>query len=140
MSGTVYIVVNGKRHQRLQYCICSSRTDYGKSWINIATSSPGGIANVVKEDPTTQKHPVPGNRLGVYVTTDGGKKWEVLGAGLPTAYVFDMALQTAENVLVIGTHGRSCWVADILPVRAAAKNSFASAAGAAGRPSSLPRH
>jgi photosystem II stability/assembly factor-like uncharacterized protein len=119
-EGTVYIVVNGRRHNDFNPYLFKSK-DYGKSWINIATSVPGGVANVVKEDPTNKNILYLGTDLGVYVTTDGGEKWEVLGTGLPTAYVFDMALQTAENVLVIGTHGRSCWVADILPVRAAAK-------------------
>jgi hypothetical protein len=55
------------------------------------------------------------------VTIDGGKTWNVLGANLPTAYVFDLAIQTAEDVAVIGTHGRSAFVIDLLPVRAAAK-------------------
>jgi hypothetical protein len=45
----------------------------------------------------------------------------VLGGNLPTCYVFDLAIQSAENVIVIGTHGRSAFVADLLPIRAAAK-------------------
>ncbi len=119
-EATVYIVVNGKRHNNFNTYLFKS-TDYGKSWTNIATSVPGGIANVVKEDPTNKNILYLGTDLAVYVTIDGGKKWNVLGANLPTAYVFDLAIQAAEDVAVIGTHGRSAFVIDLRPVRAAAK-------------------
>jgi photosystem II stability/assembly factor-like uncharacterized protein len=76
---------------------------------------------VVKEDPTGKNILYLGTDLAVYVSIDGGKKWEVLGSGLPAAFVFDLALQTQENLVVIGTHGRGAWVVDILPVRQAAK-------------------
>ena len=76
---------------------------------------------MVKEDPTNKNILYLGTDLAVYVTIDGGRRWEVLGSGLPTAYVFDLAIETQENVAVIGTHGRGCFVADLLPVRAAAK-------------------
>jgi photosystem II stability/assembly factor-like uncharacterized protein len=113
-------VVNGKRHNDFNTYLFKS-TDYGKNWTNIAAKVPGGIANVVKEDPTNGNILYLGTDTAVYVTTNGGKKWEVLGSNLPTAYVFDLAIQTQENVAVIGTHGRSCWVIDLLPVREAAR-------------------
>lgn len=119
-EGTVYIAVNGKRHNDFKTYLFKS-TDYGKTWKNIAASVPGGIANVVKEDPTGKNILYLGTDLAVYVSIDGGKKWEVLGSGLPAAFVFDLALQTQENLVVIGTHGRGAWVVDILPVRQAAK-------------------
>lgn len=119
-EGTVYVVVNGKRHDDFTTYLFKS-TNYGKTWTNIATKVPGGIANVVKEDPTDKNILYLGTDLAVYVTIDGGEKWEVLGSGLPTAHVFDLAIQTQENFAVIGTHGRGCWMVDLLPVRAAAK-------------------
>ena len=120
VEGTVYVVVNGKRHNDFNTYLFKS-TNYGKSWNNIATAVPGGIANVVKEDPTNQNILYLGTDLSTYVTIDGGNKWQVLGSNLPTAHVFDLAIQTAENLVVIGTHGRSAWAIDIDPVRAAAK-------------------
>ncbi len=118
-EATVYIVVNGKRHNNFSTYLFKS-VDYGRTWANIATAVPGGIANVVKEDPTNKNILYLGTDLAVYVTIDGGKTWNVLGSNLPTAYVFDLAIQTAEDVAVIGTHGRSAFVIDLLPVRAAA--------------------
>jgi len=119
-EGTVYVVVNGKRHNDFNTYLFKS-ADYGKTWTNIATAVPGGIANVVKEDPANRNILYLGTDLAVYVTVDGGKSWQVLGSNLPTAHVFDLAIQTAENLVVIGTHGRSAWVIDIDPVRAAAR-------------------
>jgi photosystem II stability/assembly factor-like uncharacterized protein len=119
-EGTVYVVVNGKRHNDFKTWLFKS-TDCGKTWTSIAAAVPGGIANVVKEDPTNKNILYLGTDLAVYVTVNGGKTWEVLGSNLPTSYVFDLAIQTAEDVAVIGTHGRSAFVADLRPVRAAAK-------------------
>jgi photosystem II stability/assembly factor-like uncharacterized protein len=119
-EATVYMVVNGKRQNDFNTYLFKS-ADYGKTWTNIATSVPGGIANVVKEDPTNKNILYLGTDLAVYVTVDGGKTWNVLGSNLPTAYVFDLAIQTGEDVAVIGTHGRSAFVVDLLQVRAAAK-------------------
>ncbi len=119
-EGTVYVVVNGKRQNDFKTYLYKS-TDYGKTWTNIATSVPGGIANVVKEDPTNRNILYLGTDAGVFVTINGGRKWSVLGSNLPTCYVFDFAIQPAENVAVIGTHGRSAFIVDLLPVRAAAK-------------------
>ena len=119
-EGTVYAVVNGKRHDDFNTYLFKS-TDYGKTWTNIAANIPGGIANVIKEDPVDKNILYAGTDLAVYVTTNGGQSWDVLGAGLPSVYVHDIAIQTREDLIVIGTHGRGAWVLDLLPVRAAAR-------------------
>jgi hypothetical protein len=53
------------------------------------------------------------------VTTDGGKKWEVAGANLPSAYVHDLIVHPRDNVIVIATHGRGMWVLDAEPINKA---------------------
>ena len=78
-EGTVYVVVNGKRHNDFNTYLFKS-TDYRKTWANIATAVPGGIANVVKEDPTNKNILYLGTDLAVYMTIDGGKTWNVLGS------------------------------------------------------------
>jgi hypothetical protein len=40
---------------------------------------------------------------------------------LPTVHVHDIVIQTAEDLIVIATHGRGSYVLDVRPVRAAAK-------------------
>ncbi len=118
-EGTAYITVNGKRHNDFTTYVYKT-TDYGKSWTNIASDCPGGCANVIKEDPENGKILYLGTDLAVYVSLDAGQTWEVLGTGLPTVYVHDIAVHLAEDLLVIATHGRSSWVIDLKPVRAAA--------------------
>jgi hypothetical protein len=54
--------------------------------------------------------------MGVYVTTDGGKSWQVLGGGLPMTYVHDLVIHPRDNIIVIATHGRGMWALDATPV------------------------
>lgn len=51
---------------------------------------------------------------GLYVSWDGGAHWYLLGLGLPNASVYDLALDTQQNSLVVATHGRSVWILDDL--------------------------
>jgi len=115
--GTVFIAVNGKRINDLN-CYLFKSTDFGKTWTSITGNIPGGIANVIKQDPTDPGILYAGNDQGVYFTLDGGKKWNVLGSGLPTVYVHDLAIHNKEHVAVIATHGRGAWAVDLEPVRA----------------------
>jgi photosystem II stability/assembly factor-like uncharacterized protein len=119
-EGTVYVTVNGKRTDDFN-CYLFKSTDHGETWSNISNNCPGSVTNVVKEDPTNPEILYLGTDCGVYVTTDGGKNWTVLGRDLPTVYVHDFVVHTSEHVGVIATHGRGAWVIDLLPVRKAAK-------------------
>ena len=120
-EGTVYITISGKRHNDFTSFVFKS-TDYGKTWIDIGSDVPGECANVIRQDPENGSILYLGTDRSVYVSLDAGDSWQVLGTNLPTVYVHDIVVQTAENVLAIATHGRSSWVIDILPVREAAKN------------------
>jgi len=53
----------------------------------------------------------------VYVTRDGGRKWDVLGGGLPSVQVSDLQVHGRDNVIVISTYGRGIWVLDLLKTR-----------------------
>jgi hypothetical protein len=58
-----------------------------------------------------------GNDFGVYVSTNGGLRWNVLGTGLPTQQVSDLQVQAKDSMIVISTYGRGMWVMDALKVR-----------------------
>jgi hypothetical protein len=118
-EATVYITVNGKRHNDFNTYVFKS-TDYGKTWTDIGSDVPGECANVIRQDPENGNIFYLGTDRAVYVSLDGGDTWDVLGTGLPTVYVHDIVIQQPENVLAIATHGRSSWVIDLLPVREAA--------------------
>jgi photosystem II stability/assembly factor-like uncharacterized protein len=115
-AGTVFAAVNGKRHDDLE-CYLFKSTDYGATWESITANIPGSTANVIKQDPANESLLYAGTDRGVYVTTNGGESWDVLGAGLPTVYVHDLAIQVVEDFVVISTHGRGCFVLDVRELR-----------------------
>ena len=54
-----------------------------------------------------------GNDHGVYISLDQGKTWEPFDKGLTSAAVHDLVIQEEEQHLLVGTHGRSIYLADI---------------------------
>jgi photosystem II stability/assembly factor-like uncharacterized protein len=112
--GTVYMTQTGRRDDDFQVYLWKS-TDFGDSWQDISGNIPVGPVNVIREDPVNSKILYAGTDAGVYVTKDGGIKWDVLG-NLPFVYVHDLAIHPRDNMIIIATHGRGLWVLDANPV------------------------
>ncbi len=108
--GTVYLAQNGKRDDDFQVYIWRS-VDFGDTWEDISGNIPVGPVNVIREDPIDPEILYVGTDIGVYVTKDGGKTWEVLGV-LPSTYVHDLVIHPRDNMIIIATHGRGIWVLD----------------------------
>jgi photosystem II stability/assembly factor-like uncharacterized protein len=118
----VYVTLIGRHDDDFNPYIFKS-ADYGKTWKSIAADIPGGPVNVVREDPKKKDILYAGTDTGVYVSLDGGGSWQVLGSGLPTSYVWDLAVHPRDNCLVIATNGRGMWlIDDLTPVQAAKKD------------------
>ncbi len=113
---TVYMSQNGKRDDDFTPYLWKS-TDNGDTWVSIVNNLPTGPINVIKEDPINKNILYVGNDFGVYVSFNQGKSWHTLPGKLPTTYVHDLAIQTRDNVMVIGTHGRGVWALDIEPLQ-----------------------
>ena len=111
-EATVYVTQNGKPDNDFQVYVARS-TDYGKTWADISAGIPGGPVNVIREDPRSADVLYVGTDMGVYVTTDAGENWQVLGSKLPITFVHDIAIQERDLTLVIGTHGRGVHTIDI---------------------------
>ncbi|WP_395373752.1 WD40/YVTN/BNR-like repeat-containing protein [Marinicella sp. W31] len=90
----------------------------GKSWQRKSAGLPNETINVVKEDPTNKDLVYVGTDKGIYVSNDRGDSWHMLGGDLPTVPVHDLVVHPRENELVLGTHGRSVFIADLKPVQA----------------------
>jgi len=112
--GTVYMTQTGRRDDEFQVYVWKS-TDFGDTWTDISGNLPVGPVNVIREDPVDQNILYVGTDAGVYISKNGGEKWEVLG-DLPFAYVHDLAIHTRDNFIIIGTHGRGVWVLDANPI------------------------
>jgi photosystem II stability/assembly factor-like uncharacterized protein len=116
-DATVYLAQRGREEDDFTPYLWKS-TDYGKTWKSIVGNIPSGSINVIREDPAVTTLLYAGNDFGVYVSTNGGQKWNVLGADLPTQEVSDLQIQAKDNMIVISTYGRGMWVMDALKVRA----------------------
>ena len=114
-EGTVYMTKNGKRHDDFQVYVWKS-TDLGKTWKDISANIPYGPVNVIREDPVKKNILYVGTDVGVYITTNGGKDWSVLGANLPSVYAHDLIIHPRDNVIVVATHGRGMWAMDADPI------------------------
>jgi len=120
-AATVYVTLVGRHDDDFNAYVFRS-ADYGKTWVSIAGNIPGGPVNVVREDPKVKGILYAGTDTGVYVSRDAGATWDVLGTGLPTSYVWDLAIHPRDNALVIATNGRGMWmIDDLAAVQNAAK-------------------
>jgi photosystem II stability/assembly factor-like uncharacterized protein len=89
-------------------------SDYGATWESICGDLPPVYAHVVRRDLRNPRIYYAGLENGLYVSWDEGAHWFLFGLGLPNASVYDLALNAADNSLVVATHGRSVWILDHL--------------------------
>lgn len=88
-------------------------TDYGKSWEKITTGMPdGAFTRCIREDPNKKDLLYAGTETGIYVSFNGGAKWQSLQLNLPVTQIADLAIQKREHELVAATHGRAFWIFD----------------------------
>lgn len=114
--GTLYLAAN--RYQvddRAPYVF--KTTDYGKTWTKIISGiAAGHFARAVREDPVKPDLLYLATEHGVYVSFNGGDRWQSLQLNLPDTPVRDMVVKDQD--LVLGTHGRGFWILDdIGPLR-----------------------
>ena len=91
--------------------------DLGKTWNFLAAGLPAEPINVVKEDPVNPEVLWVGTDRGAYVSIDRGATWQALPTGIPNVPVHDLVVHPRERELVVGTHGRSIFVLDALPIQ-----------------------
>ena len=91
--------------------------DFGKSWKNIANNIPASPVNVVIEDTVNEQLLFAGTDNGLYASFDLGKSWELFQNGIPNVAVHDLVIQPESKHLLVGTHGRSIYKADISQIQ-----------------------
>jgi photosystem II stability/assembly factor-like uncharacterized protein len=115
-AATVYVAQQGRYDEDFAVRLYKS-TDYGKTFKSIAGNLPGGPINMIREDPVDANVLYTANDFGVYVTTNGGARWDVLGGNLPSVNVMDFIVHPRDRMLVIATHGRGLWTIDVSQLR-----------------------
>ncbi len=111
-EGRVYVSLNGYRWDHFKPYLFRS-DDYGRNWTRIDAGLPEEPVNVVTEDPTDENILYVGTDHAVYLTLDRGRTWMAMDGGMPSVPVHDIKVQERERDLVVGTHGRSIWIADL---------------------------
>jgi photosystem II stability/assembly factor-like uncharacterized protein len=110
-DGTVYVTQRGREDDDFGVYIYKS-IDYGRTFTSLAANIPAGSVNVIREDPASAEVLYLGTDFGAFVTTDGGRQWQVLGGGLPSVQVSDLAFHARDGLIVISTYGRGMWALD----------------------------
>jgi photosystem II stability/assembly factor-like uncharacterized protein len=108
----IYASLDGYRWDNFSPYLFKSK-DYGKTWTSISSNLPDSPINVVIEDNINENILYVGNDHGVYASLDYGINWEPFNNGLNSAAVHDLVIQKDESHLLVGTHGRSIYLADI---------------------------
>lgn len=126
----VIAALNGYRNDHFTPYIFLSHNQ-GATWTNIGAGLPLGAVNSVTEDPNHENILYAGTDNGLYTSLDLGATWHPFSKDLPAVAVHDVVVQAREKHLLVGTHGRSIFKADVAPLLDLA-NTFA-----AGKPLSL---
>jgi photosystem II stability/assembly factor-like uncharacterized protein len=122
-EGRVYVSLNGYRYDNFAPYLYVSE-DYGMSWKNISADLPMEPINVIKEDPKNDSILYVGTDGGLYVSFDQGNTFMLWNTGMPKSVaVHDIAIQQRDNEIVLGTHGRSLYVAKLDDVQHLKKDS-----------------
>ena len=116
-DGTVYVTQRGREDDDFAVYVYKS-TDYGRTFSSLAANIPAGSVNAIEEDPTSPATLYLVTDFGAFVSRDGGGRWEVLGANLPSVQVSDLQYHPRDHVIVISTYGRGMWAMDAQAVHA----------------------
>ena len=115
-EGRVYATLNGYRNDHFNAYVFVSE-DYGTTWKQICTDLPAEPVNVIKEDPKAENIIYIGTDHGLYVSVDGGASSMAWMSSLPRVAIHDIAIQERENEIILGTHGRSIYIASLNEVQ-----------------------
>lgn len=115
-EGRVYVTLNGYRWDNFEAYVYRS-DDYGVTWTHIGEDLPLEPVNVIVEDPAVEDVLYVGTDHGLYVSLDQGASFMAFEGGLPYTPVHDLKVQAREKDLVVGTHGRSIFIADMSHVQ-----------------------
>lgn len=108
----VYLTLNGYRWDDFKPYVYLS-DNYGQTWKDISSNLPLSSVNVIREDPANPAILYLGTDNGAYTSFDNGASWNPFYEGLPNVAVHDLTIQARDKHLLLGTHGRSIYKADI---------------------------
>ncbi|MEM6699673.1 MAG: glycosyl hydrolase, partial [Bacteroidota bacterium] len=111
-EGRVYASLNGYRWDDFNAYVYRSE-DYGTTWEAIGKDLPLESVNTVEEDPSNPDLLYVGTDHGLYISLNRGESFMLMNKDLPAVAVHDVVVQNQAKELVVGTHGRSIYVASV---------------------------
>jgi photosystem II stability/assembly factor-like uncharacterized protein len=108
----IYCSLNGYRNDNFASYIYKS-DDYGTTWTQLGLDLPNEPVNVFKEDPKNENILYVGTDNGLYVSINKGKSFMLFSNNLPAVAVHDLVIHPRDNDIVVGTHGRSIYIASV---------------------------
>lgn len=88
-------------------------TNYGRSWQRRVEGIPdGAFVRAVREDPARRGLLYAGTERGLFVSFDGGTRWQPFQNNLPQVPLTDLTIRRGD--LIAATQGRAFWVLDDL--------------------------
>jgi hypothetical protein len=94
--------------------------DGGRSFRSIVGDLPTGgpdFIHVIRQDLRNPNLLFVGTDVGLYVSTEMGRRWQRFMEGLPTVPIHDLKIHPRDRELIAATHGRSLWIVDIAPLQ-----------------------
>ena len=111
-ASRVYVTLNGYRNDHFKPYVYVS-DDYGKTWKQIGEGLPNEPVNVIKEDPINENLLYIGTDNGLYCSLNGGKQVQLFENNLPAVSVHDLVIHPRDKEIIVGTHGRSIYLASV---------------------------
>ena len=111
-EGRAYATLDGHRSGDFEPYVYRTE-DFGKTWKSIRSNLPDGHpVYVIREDFKNPNLLFLGTEFAIFVSLDGGGRWDRFMNNMPTVPVYDLAIHPRDADLIAATHGRSLWIAD----------------------------
>ena len=108
----VFVSLNGYRWDDFSAYIYAS-DDYGKSWQKLGLNLPNEPVNDICEDPENPNLLYVATDHGLYISLDRGVSFMAMDKDLPKVPIHDLLVHPDAKELIVGTHGRSIYKADV---------------------------
>lgn len=112
----VYASLNGYRWDDFNAYVYISE-NYGQTWQRIGSGLPAEPVNVIREDPKNANILYVGTDHQLYISFDRGATFHPFSKDFPDVAVHDLVIQEKASELLIGTHGRSMYKADLAQIQ-----------------------
>ena len=111
-TARAYVAVDGHRSDDLKPYVFMTN-DFGRTWTSISSNLPAyGNVQVITEDPKNPELLFVGTEFGLYASLNRGQSWQKFMNNYPTVRTDDIKIHPRDGDLIIGSHGRSIWIAD----------------------------